>query len=222
VASSHTAQKRGRTNANGSKYVAVGRAYTTTTSSLRDGKACRGWKAMDALDKATARKNAFQLKGQLLPVSRISSHCRLSHDSVLHTEEPHQNESDDGLNDCSDDARITSEARTNAKRAHSDEIQLMMKTCLPHASIKRRHTSNSDTIKNFDDNDGVQRGQKSAFDLATAAPSSLSRKTTQASFSPRRNGRNTASYFKPPLAERSYPAYKPHLFFGNDLSTSLS
>jgi hypothetical protein len=236
-ANGHTTQKSSRTNANDSIDVAVGRAYTTTLS-LSDGKACRGRKAMEALDKATSRKNANHLKGQLQLVSRISGQCRLSHDSVPHIEESQRDESsEDNLIECSNVARITSDARTNAKRAYSDEILLLMKTGLPHASNKRRHFNNFDSIKNLDDDDAAQSGRKSdsrggkgpsiepirsdALDLATAASSSSSRKAILASYSPKRKG-NIASYFKPPLAERSNPAHKPQMFVGNHLSTSLS
>ena len=57
----HTAQRSSTTKDNGSIVVAVGRAQTVAAS-LGGSKAHRGGKAMEALDKATARKLPMHLK----------------------------------------------------------------------------------------------------------------------------------------------------------------
>jgi hypothetical protein len=229
----HTSRKSSTTSDYGSINVAVERA-NMTAASLSNGKANRGKRATEALDKATSRKNQIYLNGEhKLPSNLYSSQCRLS---VPHNEESRRYDSDDNSKECCDDVMKALEARDKVKRPY-DDIQLMMRTSFPHASKKRRHFKNLDSIDNLEDDDAEKSGRESDcrersepsirpirnddLDLASAASSSSSRKTILASYSPRYKG-NIASYFKPPLAERSYPAYKPHIFFGNDLSTSLS
>jgi len=209
--SSSFAQRSSTTKDNGSIVVAVGRAQTMAAS-LGGGKARRGGKAMEALDKATARKFPMHLKRPLQPqYNHHSSQCRLSHDEVPYDDEARRGDSDDDSKECSNHTRILWEAREKAKRACTDEIQLMMKIGLPHASNKRWHGSNCDSINHTVDDDAAQSGLKSvstkntrpsiagirsdALDLALTATSSSSRKATAASFSPRRKG-NIASYFK--------------------------
>ena len=201
----HTAQRNSTTKDNGSIVVAVGRAQTAAAS-LGGGKAHRGGKAMEALDKATARKFPVHLKRPLQPQNNHhSSQCRLSHDEAPYNDEARRGDSDDDAKECSN------HTREKAKRACTDEIQLMMKIGLPHASNKRWHGSNCDSINHTDDGDAAQSGLKSmstkntrpsiagirsdALDLTLTATSSSSRKATAASFSPRRKG-NIASYFK--------------------------
>ena len=201
----HTAQRNSTTKDNGSIVVAVGRAQTAAAS-LGGGKAHRGGKAMEALDKATARKFPMHLKRPLQPQNNHhSSQCRQSHYEVPYNDEARRGDSDDDAKECSN------HTREKAKRACTDEIQLMMKIGPPHASNKRWHGSNCDSINHTDDHDAAQSGLKSvstkntrpsiaeirsdALDLALAATSSSSRLATAASFSPRRKG-NIASYFK--------------------------
>ena len=71
-------------------------------------------------------------------------------------------------------------------------------------------------------------------DIFASAPattsSSRSVVATSASYSPRKKKGSITTYFKhnnkskplPPLAERSYPSYQPHIFFGSDLATSFN
>ena len=203
----HTAQRSSTTKDNGSIVVAVGRAQTVAAS-LGGGKAHRGGKAMEALDKATARKLPMHLKRPLQPQNNyLSSQCRLSHDEVPYDDEARRGDSDDDSKECSNQART----QEKAKRPCTGEIQLMMKIGLPHASNKRWHESNCDSINHTDDDDATQSGRKSvstndkrpsiagirndALDLALTLTSSSSRKATTASYSPRRKG-NITSYFK--------------------------
>jgi hypothetical protein len=196
----HTSQRSSMTNDNG--FVAVGHAQTAAAS-LDVGKAHRGGKAMEALDKAVARKLPMHLKRPL-------QQCQLSHDSVAYDDKAQRGDSDNDSKECSNHASIMWDAREKAKRACTDEIQLMMKIGLPHALNKRWHGSNCDGIKHTDDDNDAQGRKKSdstkykhpsiaairsdALDLAVATCSSP-QKTTTASYSPRRKG-NIASYFK--------------------------
>ncbi|KAL3775549.1 hypothetical protein ACHAW5_001568 [Stephanodiscus triporus] len=220
-----TAQRRSVTKDDNSIDAVVGRARTAVVS-LDEGKAQKGKISPSSpaqiefpflsRDKVTTRKFPIHLKGPLQPPNhRLSPQCRLSHDGVPPDEDARRDDSGDDS-----DLSIIGETRENVKRCSTEKIQVMMKTGLPRASNKRKQ-DDDDAVQSERKSDSRKKMRPSTGPIRSASSSS-SRKMTVASYSPRQKNGNITSYFKPPLAERSYPAYKPHICFGYDLSTSLT
>ena len=186
----------------------------------------RGRKAMEALDKSTVRKKQQQqvhgLKQPhtlLQPDNRhltTTQSSRLSHDGISYSEEREDNNEKHHMaqlhHDNDDD---------------DDQLQLMIKPRL--SNNKRKHgiiSSSSNNVTNYD-----TKQEEPPAAAAAAVSSSRSVAATSASYSPRKKKGSITTYFnknnnkgKPllPLAERSYPSYQPHIFFGSDLATLIN
>jgi hypothetical protein len=195
-------------------------APMTTSGRVKtnDGVICnfnnnRGRKAMEALDKSTVRKKQQQVHGlkqphTLLPSdnrhSATTQSNRLSRDGIRYNEE-------------------------SEDRNDTDELQLMIKPRLSKSKRKHGSISSSNSLNNINST----REEPPATAPAATSSSRSVVAATSASYSPRKKKGSITTYFNknknnkkskplPPLAERSYPSYQPHTFFGSDLATSFN